>query len=303
MFHVEPSSINNTLLPNCPLCKSPAPGHLFTVKDLFLTRQEFGVRKCNVCEVAVTAPQPAQTDIGDYYRSDEYISHSNVRKGLINKMYHVIRSISLKNKYKLIAKHKRKGKLLDIGCGTGYFPNFMQHTGWDVTGIEPDKSARSFAQSHFGLTVYPEDELNQLPNAQFDLITMWHVLEHVYQPHQRLVAVHNLLKKDGIAVIAVPNHDAWDAKHYGPFWAAWDVPRHLYHFNKKSLLFIAEKVGFQCLNIHPMPFDAFYVSMLSEKYRTGRKNLPIAFFKGLISNMKALKTGNSSSLIFILKKA
>ena len=244
-------------------------------------------------------------EIGSYYQSANYVSHSDTAKGLINRLYHIVRNYTLGSKRKLIQKitGKETGALLDVGAGTGAFSNTMQQAGWKLTALEPDDTARKNAAAKYGLLLQPADNLFQLDAGQFDAITMWHVLEHVHNLHGYLEQYYKLLKPGGRLVIAVPNYTSYDAKSYGEFWAAYDVPRHLYHFSPKSMEMLGKSKGFVLIDTKPMWFDSFYVSMLSEQYKNGRGNMVSAFFVGLVSNLKTIfNPQKCSSVVYVISK-
>ena len=301
MFHVELSP--KIMLVSCPVCGSDETANSFLCKDHFLTAEEFKIHLCANCHVRFTNPQPQKTAIGNYYKSEDYISHSDTRTGLVNKLYYWVRSISIRKKYKLVAGLKRMGSLLDIGCGTGHLLAEFQRKGWETKGIEPNEKARDYAVTNFKLNVEEESSLNNFGEKSFDVVSMWHVLEHVHDPKQRMELVGNILKDDGLAVIALPNPGSYDAKHYGMWWAAWDVPRHLYHFSRKAFQNLAETTGFKIVAEHPMKFDSYYVAILSEGYRNGKKRLLPAVLRGWLSNVKAIFSGEYSSVIYILRKS
>jgi 2-polyprenyl-3-methyl-5-hydroxy-6-metoxy-1,4-benzoquinol methylase len=251
-----------------------------------------------------TNPRPEAADLGRYYKSEEYISHSNSRRGIINKVYHRIRKRNHKTKFSIIEREVNTGRILDIGCATGEFLAFMKERGWTCQGVEPDPEARAFAAENYGLEVLEEDALNQFPEKSFEVITLWHVLEHVPRLQERMKQLKRLLKPGGLLVIAVPNAASYDAQKYGSYWAGFDVPRHLYHFSKESAVSLFEKQGFMCKEILPMKFDAYYVSLLSEKYRKSSLKILKAFFSGWRSNCYARRHQNGhSSLIYLLKMA
>jgi len=272
------------------------------MKDHFLSEESFTITKCVNCGFLFTNPRPLEKDSYTYYQSETYISHSNTDKGLINRLYKGIRNYSLNKKIKLIKKYFNSGSVLDIGCGTGHFLNQLSINGFKVHGIELGDEARKFATMTFGLSVDPGlDKLDQHLN-HYDIITMWHVLEHVYTLDHYIKRIRSLLSENGILIVAVPNPDSYDAKYYKEFWAAYDLPRHLYHFTKKTIHLLFSKHQFEILNILPMKFDSYYVSMLSEKYKTGKNNYFQALLKGLKSNRIAKrKDNNYSSLIYIIK--
>jgi SAM-dependent methyltransferase len=209
---------------------------------------------------------------------------------------------TLKSKIRLIGNYIKSGNLLDIGCGSGEFLKEIQKKHFRVTGIEPNKGARNFTREHYKLNVIDEDEIDNLKASIFEIITMWHVLEHVYDLDGRIKQIQYLLSKDGILVVAVPNSNSWDAKHYGKDWAAFDLPRHLYHFESSSIKNLFDKYGFKLVKTKSMFFDAFYISLLSEKYKTGKTKFILGIFIGLISNLFALlNRKNYSSLTYVFK--
>lgn len=290
-------------LKGCPVCNALVFKHFLVCKDYTVSKQEFQILHCESCGFKFTNPRPAAHEIGAFYQSEDYISHSNTNRGLINKVYQLVRNYTLKNKLRLIDKLHSKGTLLDIGCGTGAFLRTCSLAGWKVKGTEPDSNARAVASSDNQITIEP-DFLTAYPDEQFDIITMWHVLEHVHLLSETLDKLRRNLSSDGKLVIAVPNSESYDAKYYSHHWAAYDVPRHLYHFAPKTLTQLIEKFGFKIAEVKPMYFDAFYISMLSTKYRDGKINYAEAVFRGLKSNSWAKNNNdNYSSLIYIFKKA
>jgi|WetSurMetagenome_2_1015567.scaffolds.fasta_scaffold85646_2 2-polyprenyl-3-methyl-5-hydroxy-6-metoxy-1,4-benzoquinol methylase len=286
----------------CPVCKNNNIVVFLGCKDHFFTNENFNICKCNECGFLFTNPRPPSQELGRYYKSENYISHSNSQKGIINRIYHIIRKRNHKKKYNIINREIANGKILDIGCATGEFLHFFQKKGWDVNGIEPDPDARKFACESYKMKVSSESELDNFENEIFDVITMWHVLEHVSDLNRRMSDIVRLLKTNGLIVIAIPNAGSYDAQHYGSFWAGYDVPRHLYHFTPEVALKLFCRYSLKCIKIVPMKFDSFYVSLLSEKYLSKQKKYLKAFFIGLKSNCRGRKNNNYSSLIFLLKK-
>jgi SAM-dependent methyltransferase len=285
---------------NCPVCTSTNIEFSFDCPDHSVSKQTFKIYKCTSCTFLFTNPVPAENEIGPYYQSEEYVSHTDSNKGLINRLYHIVRNITLKQKVSLINSFKTKEKtLLDIGCGTGYFLKAAKEDQWKVAGMEPDDSARALAIKNTGENIAPA--LSHLPEEnQYKVITLWHVLEHIHQLSHSIQRINKHQKEGGYVVIALPNHLSWDAKHYKQYWAAYDVPRHLYHFNKKSVIHLLESNGYKHISTKPMWFDSIYVSMLSEKYKGGGTIFGI--LKGLWSNFSGLFSKEYSSHIYIFKK-
>lgn len=286
---------------SCPICSSDKINTVFTGKDYSHTGEEFEVAQCGNCQFVFTQNAPNQESIGKYYESEDYVSHSDTQKGLFFKVYHTVRKYMLSQKRKMVEAQTSKGKLLDIGCGTGYFLNEMKSNNWDVSGIEQDEKARTYGANKFSITIKEPKALYELENNSLNAITMWHVLEHVHDLNEYLTQIKNLLKKDGTLCIAVPNHDSHDGKHYGKQWAAWDLPIHLWHFTPASMHTLMDKHGFTITKHYRLPFDSFYVSLLSEKYKKG--NAIAGLFQGFISYLKAAKNiKKCSSVVYIIKK-
>ncbi|MBC7588281.1 MAG: class I SAM-dependent methyltransferase [Chitinophagaceae bacterium] len=289
----------------CPACKSSNIKKALGAKDYTVSNEMFSIWECSNCTLRFTQDVPNATDIGPYYQSSAYISHSDTKEGLINRLYHVVRDITLKSKCNLVKQYTRlqKGNLLDIGAGTGAFANTMQQANWQVTGLEPDEHARLVATNKYSLNLQDASAIYELEANQFDAITMWHVLEHVHDLLGYLEKFSSILKPNGQLFIAVPNYTSYDAQLYKEYWAAYDVPRHLYHFSPESMEKLASSKGFTVKAFKPMWFDSFYVSMLSEQYKNGKGNLLKAYWNGCISNIKTLfNVKRCSSLIYVLAK-
>lgn len=273
--------------------------HFLKVKDHSVSQEIFDLYYDQTLDMLVTTPQPSLENLDKYYDSTNYISHSNGSKSFFEKLYQFIRNIALKNKLNLInSLSTKKGKILDIGAGTGDFLSFVKQNGWQTIGTEPSKIAKEIAISK-GVDFV--SKTTDLENHTFDVITMWHVLEHVPNLEIQIKELKRLLKPDGTLVIAVPNFKSFDTSYYKEFWAAFDVPIHFWHFSKKTIKLLFEKENMQLCQVLPMKFDAFYVSLLSEKYKTGKMNFIKAFFIGLQSNWKARKSSEYSSHIYVLK--
>jgi len=289
---------------NCPVCNSTKFNHFLTCKDYTVSRQDFNIVSCADCNFKFTNPRPHDEKLGDYYKSEEYISHSNTSKGIISKLYHLVRNYTLGRKVKLVSEYVSRGTILDYGCGTGMFLNACKKNGWETFGMEPDSGARKIA-SEMSLKTFPDKNSlkAEIGNKQVDAITLWHVLEHVTDLEETLSFFKTNLKATGVLIIAVPNYTSYDAQYYKQFWAAYDVPRHLYHFEINTISKLLSPYGFKLAETKPMKFDSFYVSMLSEKYKTGSIKCLSAFISGLKSNVKAKQAKDYSSVIYVFKIA
>jgi 2-polyprenyl-3-methyl-5-hydroxy-6-metoxy-1,4-benzoquinol methylase len=290
---------------HCPVCNSANINPLLTVKDHSVSKEEFVIWQCSGCTLRFTQDVPDQDSIGPYYQSPDYISHSNTDKGILNKLYQRVRELTLEQKATLITGYtKQRGSLLDIGAGIGAFLSAMKEKGWEVKGIEPDDGARKNAAQLFNLTLDEPSELFQLRPGAYDAITLWHVLEHVHQLHDYIEQLKNLLAEDGNIFIAVPNYTSADAAAYRNYWAAYDVPRHLYHFTPEAIEKLVSQHGLQLVAKKPMWFDSFYISLLSSKYHSGSTSWLRAGWNGLRSNLTALMNKDRcSSLIYVVSKA
>jgi 2-polyprenyl-3-methyl-5-hydroxy-6-metoxy-1,4-benzoquinol methylase len=289
----------------CPLCNSFNIIQVLTTKDYTVSKEIFSVWQCDDCTCRFTQNVPGANAIGAYYQSATYVSHSDTKKGFINKLYHAVRNYTIQGKRRLVEKlsSRQNGSLLDIGAGTGAFAAAMQKAGWNITALEPDITARENASRKYGLSIQPLDDLVSFNDKEFDIITLWHVLEHVRQLHEYIETFHRILKDDGVLLIAVPNYTSCDAALYKEYWAAYDVPRHLYHFSPAGMKQLMKQHGFKVIQCKPMWFDSFYVAMLSEQYKTGHSNLIRAVWNGWTSNLKTLSNADKcSSVIYVIKK-
>jgi 2-polyprenyl-3-methyl-5-hydroxy-6-metoxy-1,4-benzoquinol methylase len=273
--------------------------YFLTVKDYSVSKETFDLYQDEVLDMLITFPQPSIEDLGKYYESVDYISHTDSKRSLFEKLYHFIKTIALNNKLDLInSLQPDKGKILDIGAGTGDFLSAAKKGGWQTIGVEPSEKAKTIATNK-GVSFV--DKTAVLENNSFDVISMWHVLEHVPDLDKQIKELKRLLKPTGTLIIAVPNFKSFDAKHYGKFWAAYDVPIHFWHFSKTAIKLLFEKEEMKLEKVLPMKFDSFYVSLLSEKYKSGKMNFIKAFFIGLQSNLSAKKNFEYSSHIYLLK--
>ena len=289
----------------CPLCSSEKIALHFSCNDHFISKKDFSIFKCSACGFLFTQDYPEETDIAQYYESDNYISHSDISEGFSNKLYRVARGIMLRKKKNLIGKITRlkKGTILDIGSGTGYFAATMKRAGWMASGIEINEKARNFSASNFGLEVDPPDRITSFESNSFDCVTLWHVLEHFHDPFKNVSEVYHLLKPGAVCVVALPNCNSYDANHYKRFWAAWDVPRHLWHFQPSTFRIFSEKSGFILENLKILPLDVFYISLLSERYKGSSMAFFKAISKAVIFSFRSLfNKERSSSVIYLLRK-
>ncbi|MBD8389404.1 class I SAM-dependent methyltransferase [Dysgonomonas sp. BGC7] len=289
----------------CPVCGNKATTPFLTCKDYLASHEIFDIYKCNRCGFAFTQDFPSEEAIGRYYDAPAYVSHSDTHKGIINMLYHWARKIALRSKAKMVCRYAgdKKGMLLDIGSGTGYFLNKMKERKWVVTGIEKSETARNYTKQKFNINCQASDYLYEIPCKTKDVITMWHVLEHLEHLNSVMDHLQGILKDDGTLIIALPNKSSFDAAYYKENWAAYDVPRHLWHFSPADFEHLAKRHHFEIIATKPMYFDAFYISMLSEKNKGSFLGSIVGLFRGGLFFIKTLgNKSKSSSLIYILKK-
>ena len=274
-----------------------------TVKDHSVSGEEFQLVFDEGLELYKTEPQPSLDKLPSYYESEDYISHTDTQRNLFEKIYHWVRSYMLSKKMMLVAEHTKSDsqKVLDIGCGTGDFLAMAQKYKWEVTGVEPDEHARKIAATKTASNIHTNDWLAEVADDSFDAVTMWHVLEHVPNLEAQIATLKRIIKPNGTIFIAVPNFKSHDATHYKEFWAAFDVPRHLWHFSQNAIKGLFQKENLKVVKILPMKFDAYYVSLLSEKHKTGKMNPVKAFYRGFVSNFKAITSSEYSSLIYVIQ--
>lgn len=289
----------------CPLCNSEAIGEYLQVEDYFLTKEKFELVKCSQCGFIFTQDHPDSDEIGRYYESADYVSHNDSSRGISASIYRIAREFMLRRKRKMVcsATGLKNGNILDIGSGTGHFLSVMKEGGWQTRGIEINDKAREFSIAEFGLDILPQGSIGSLPSASFDAITLWHVLEHIQDPFTHVVEILRLLNPGGVCLIALPNCSSTDAGFYKEFWAAYDVPRHLWHFTPETFKLFAEKSGFDIISVRSLPLDVIYISLLSEKYRRSA----LHFIRGLVTGVWFMALSlflkkRNSSLVYIFKK-
>ncbi|MEA1887631.1 MAG: class I SAM-dependent methyltransferase [Bacteroidota bacterium] len=289
----------------CPLCGSDEIFVLYECNDHLVTGKKFPVSRCRNCGFTFTNNYPEEKETAIFYSSDEYISHSDTTKGVVNKIYHLVREWMLSFKFRILKNKSglKTASVLDIGSGIGYFPLFLKKKGWQGHGIEISEDARDYAQNKNSIILKPPSGIEDFETRSMDIITMWHTLEHFYHPGKYLDSAHRILKDGGLLVIAVPNHWSFDAKRYKEFWAAWDVPRHMWHYNPDTIQALADKYHFKLHSMKRLPFDAFYISALSEKYKKSSSPLLKGFATGFFSWINSLlRIRETSSLIYIFRK-
>ena len=289
----------------CPLCLSEMIAVKFKCTDHFISKEAFAIAGCGNCGFLFTQDYPDENEISGYYESEDYISHSDTNEGLLNKLYHLIRQFMLIRKRSMIERttELRTGSLLDIGSGTGHFAYLMKRAGWNVKAIEINEKARLSSSESFGLDVYAPAEISGFEKESMDCVTLWHVLEHLHYPEDYFSKIHTLLKPGGICLVALPNSSSFDAKYYRNCWAAFDVPRHLWHFDPSSFRLFSDKSAFKIERQSVLPFDVFYISLLSEKYKGSK----FAFMQGLIRGawfalLSLFSRSGGSSIVYILRK-
>ena len=284
----------------CPVCGGESQKEFIEAEDHNVSNDLFKIVECVACSFRFTNPIPTEETIGDYYKSENYVSHSGTKKGFVNRVYHIVRSRAIKQKENLAAKYSREKVILDIGCGTGDFLGYCKSLNWKTLGLEPDVSARKIALNNNAIEAKDLSHLYEIEENAFDIISMWHVLEHVYNLNEDIEQYKKILKDDGTLLVAVPNCSSKDAEHYKSSWAAYDLPIHLYHFRPDNMKKLFSNHGMEVVEILPMKFDSYYISMVSEKYKGG--NIFSGFINGFKSNMAANSKNNKySSQIYVIQ--
>ncbi len=296
-------------LNHCPSCAGNKTSSALECIDFTYSKKAFTIVECLNCGLQFTNPRPKETDIGAYYDNPDYVSHTDTSEGLMFKVYGIVKSYALKQKRKLLERLASNRTILDFGAGSGDFSNELQQNGWFVNAFEPNESARiKIGRKNSEINLV--SNLSSVDDQSVSIVSLWHVLEHVHRLDETLKHFERVLNKEGKLVIAVPNVECFDAKFYGANWAAYDVPRHLYHFSPKTIEPLLTRFGFRLKEIKPMWFDSIYVSLLSEEIANSFPFLKVPFSwlraltVGTISNFYALmNTKKCSSLIYIFEKA
>ena len=286
----------------CPWCGSDKAQINLWLKDDFLSKEDFHICECLNCGLLYTMPRPNKEKIGEYYKSEEYYSHQENKKGFIPKLYEKVKKVNLKHKYELATNGLTTGKLLDIGCGVGDFLHTAEAHGWQCTGVEPSEEAKAIARQRTQAKLMSSEDQEQLPDASFDVITMWHVLEHVDDLRWQVTQLQRLIKPNGRIVIALPNYKSYDGQFYKEHWAAYDVPRHLSHFNRTTLAKILKTNDLKLVKTDKLKWDAYYISYMSEQYKIHKLPLVRGVYRGWLSNLKARRSGEWSSVVYIFEK-
>ena len=292
----------NEMNTKCPWCDSENAHLHLKLKDEFLSKEDFQILECEDCGLLYTTPRPDKDKIGEYYKSENYYSHQENKQGFIPKVYEKVKSINLKSKCKMATKGMKVGKVLDIGCGVGDFLHKMETYGWKTTGIEPSEDAKNIARKRMNAELFSPEEIDKLESESFDLITMWHVLEHVDDLKTEIAELQRLLKKGGRLVLALPNFKSHDGQFYKEKWAAYDIPRHLNHFCQQSIYNIFKNSELNQIETQKLVWDAYYISFMSEQYKQHSLPLIRGAWRGLISNLKARRSGEWSSMVYIFEK-
>ena len=287
---------------NCPWCGSPTDKTVLQLKDYFLSKEDFAIMECPHCGLRFTHPRPASEVIGKYYQSEEYYSHQQNKKGLVPRIYEFVKTFNIKHKASLALGGLTQGQLLDIGCGVGDFLVYVKKQGWEVQGIEPSDDARKIAETRLGFMPKSPSESSIFEDHSFDVITMWHVLEHIDDLHFQTSEIVRLLKPGGRLIIALPNFQSFDCQYYKEKWAAWDVPRHLNHFAPDVLRGMFSSLGFQVIDTQKLIWDSYYISFMSERFLGHAIPLVRGAWVGLRSNWMARHNGMYSSLVYRFQK-
>jgi len=277
--------------------------------------RQFRLVRCLGCGLIYLSPRPPEEETESFYQADGYDPFITLSKpkSTVEKLYSVSRRFTLRWKAKLVHKLVNKGgSILDLGCSTGEFLLCLRED-YKVEGIEPEARAARFAREHFGLNAHTgtlDTTIAGLEQAPYDLITMWHVLEHIPNPVSAITQLKTLLKPGGSILFALPNIGSADAGFYGEQWVALDTPRHLWHFTPASLDKLMAKCGFKRVQSGMLPLDTFYNCLMSEQLVIKQKGkiqliltpIRLPLFVTL-SIIKGLFTGKHSGLFYIYRIA
>ena len=303
-FEMQETETIDVEIPNCPICSSSKISKYLDAKDYTVSQEIFTIKQCDSCGFCFTSPRPSLVNLSKYYKSSNYISHSDSKKGIINQLYHIVRNFTLKAKLKLVKKYSSSNDVVvDYGAGTGAFVNYLNKNKVNALGFEPDEDARELAKIKHQVSLKLPEEFENGYIGKIKVITLWHVLEHIPTLNEFIETASQNLVENGIIILALPNRDSYDAKRYQEYWSAYDVPRHLWHFRKNDIVELMANNDFDLIETKSMPYDSFYVSLQSEAYlgTQGVRKLFNAFSLGLASNLKASRT-NFSSMIYVFRK-
>lgn len=287
----------------CPICASDLFRPLHRCTDTTVSHETFSIKVCQKCALGITSPRPEDDQLYKYYQSEKYISHSGQSKNVLGKIYLLARKFTLSWKKNIVSQYLAKGRILDVGCGTGEFLSVMKQSGWNICGIEPSEIGRKKAEALTRISIY--ESLDYLNQSQFEAISLWHVLEHIPDIQHTIKCLRQQLTPSGKLFIAVPNYLSFDANYYKQYWAGYDVPRHLWHFSKQSMITLLKESGFKIITIVPMKLDAYYVSILSERNKNDStlKSFINGILFGAKSNLNGKGKTNQSSLLYIAQPA
>lgn len=287
----------------CPLCRSSSIGKVLSVEDYRIAKEQFYIFECNVCSMRFTTPVPNEVEIQKYYDAESYISHSEKADTLFDKIYKIVQKITLNSKRRIVKKYSsvNNGSILDFGCGTGDFLNKMKFANWQVEGVDINESARQLAQNKIGKTIIkPKDFLEN--DNKYDVITMWHSVEHLHNLLDYVSKIINSLSENGVLLIAVPNYKSFDAEFYNERWAAYDAPRHLYHFSFQAMQKLVDLFNMNIVHYQQLPFDPFYISLMSETNVKSKGSIIRALWIGLRSFVKGtFNPKKGSSILYVMK--
>ncbi|MCX7696353.1 MAG: class I SAM-dependent methyltransferase [Bacteroidales bacterium] len=286
----------------CPVCGMNVFSYVLTAEDWLVSKEKFDIYVCQYCKLRITHPQPKIEKLSSYYESNNYVSHNEKATGLINRLFILARHFTVQIKVSIVKKYACGKILMDIGAGSGSFVAHAIKKGFEASGVEVNENARLFCQQHYGIELYPPSILKEFQPNKFDALTLWHVLEHISDFEQQIDLYHQLLRKKGVLILALPNFESYDAAYFKENWAAWDVPRHLWHFSPNQIQFLSNNKGFTLEKILPMMLDVYYISMLSFRNMSGKTKILTSIVLSTWWNLLALKSRRFSSLIYVLRK-